>query len=661
MVAVEIIPLLIQVAIAFAACLVFLFIGMMLCSFFTSSSREAISSNKHIFYALLAGMLFVVTLYAIAISGLKTIYLLLLPAAVVCFGKKIVWKRFVFPKINWTSILEVLILGVGFALVLNILPESENKQRDSFYYLKISEALNLSGQENTNNYYNLLSGEYHGVEMYHYFESWLNALLLNFTESILSNIQTFRIVTFTIISIVFCYGLFYTYELLAGKRPGLIEKLFCLCFVFFSPDLFFYLPDSVTYYLVYNFESNYLERPNFRLIYLFLVPVLTELLAGRVNDRFIFFLICFCLVNPTVIAMVVPAFLILAAYQFFVLKNPQRWIVQKKELAIFFVFVLVYIAFYGWLSVRHVPPMYETGFQRAVDYYGQSWRFVLLTIVTGILYVGMFLAIAWFIYYRATRDLTVVKHNKPLLAVAGLFVVCGIFIGRVFIYIENLVQVAFNGYIVVSLLLFMLFIPVVKKSWRFLFFAVIVFIGSYFLHKAYGERTKSLVFDQNDRLAYSGKPYSKEYLDSVISFARGRKSLIGGFIADSLFYQRLSHYGLRNPNVYHLPVTYVLSNFIRVNDFCLSDPRAIKYDSLGKFKENSYLNNAISRSYYHRSVSSYSFSDDKTLLQLGDFIMKNKLQYLGLTAGVSIDSIPGVHFTHKFSDPNTKERFWVVD
>ena len=130
--------------------------------------------------------------------------------------------------------------------------------------------------------------------------------------------------------------------------------------------------------------------------------------------------------------MVVPAFLILAAYQFFVLKNPQRWIVQKKELAIFFGFVLVYIAFYGWFSVRNIPPMYETGFQSAVDYYGQSWRFVLLTIVTGILYVGMFLAIAWFIYYRATRDLTVIKHSKPLLVVAGLVVICGMLIGRVF-------------------------------------------------------------------------------------------------------------------------------------------------------------------------------------------------------------------------------------
>src|SRR5688572_29978400 len=321
MAAVDFIQVLSQVAVAFVVCIVFIFIGEWIRAFTKYDKDIEEQLNKNLLYSLLAGMVIVVTMSAIVISGFKTIHTLIILMALVCFSKRVQLKpQFAIPKINGKSILELLLLVVLFTLILNIFPESENKQRDSFYYLKISEALNHTGQENTNNYNNLLSSDYHGVELYHYFEGWLSGLLSHFTDWLIPNIQNFRIVTFTIISVVFGYALFYIYELLIKSTPGLLQKIYCLGFVFFTPDVFYYLPESIRYYLVYNFESNYLERPNFRLIFLFLIPVIVELLKNRTGKRFVFFLSCFCLVNPTVMAMVAPAFLLLVLYQFFILK-----------------------------------------------------------------------------------------------------------------------------------------------------------------------------------------------------------------------------------------------------------------------------------------------------------------------------------------------------
>ena len=663
MAAVDFMQLLSQLAIAFVVCLFLLLIGGWVRAFFKYNNDNEGLSYKNTFYNLLTGMVFVVTTYAIVISGYKTIHILIVLMAFLCFRNRIQSKpRFVSPGMNWKSVLELLLLAGLFTLILNFFPESENKQRDSFYYLKIAEALQFTGQENTNNYYNLLSKDYHGVELYHYFEGWLSALLSHFTEWLIPNIQQFRIVTFTILSVVFSYGLFYVYELLTRSTPGLLQKLYCLAFVFFTPDVFYYLPGSIRYYLVYNFESNFLERPNFRLIYLFLIPVIVELFNHRTGSRFVFFLSCLCVINPTVMAMMAPAFLLLVVYQYVILKDRSGWIVHSKEILIFAAFLIAYLTFYVLLSARSIPPMYDTALQEATHFFQQSWKFIILTIVTGLLYVSLFMAIAWYIGYKLIPDATAafIKNNKKLLLVAGLFIVTGIVMSRTFVFIENLVQVSFNSYMIVSLLIFMLFVPMVKKSWMFTVLAVTVSLGGYIMHKQYAEHTSSLIFEQNDRLTYSGKQYSENYINDVLSYATSEKNILGAYIADSTYYKDL-HYGLRNPNIYHLPITYIISNHVRVNDFCLSDPLAIKYDANSKFKNNDYLNNAISRSYYHRTYNSYSFSDQQTLLQVKHFILHHKLQYLVLTSGIPIDSIPGLNFSRKFYDPNTKERFWVID
>jgi hypothetical protein len=662
MAAVDPVQLTLQIAVAYACCIFFFGAGTLLCAFFNVTDSDAPAIDDRLFYGLLAGMILTITLYSIAVSGFKTINIVIPLAAVVCFRrKKHPVLRAAFSALNKWRLLELLLITTVFTLIFNFLPESEYKQRDSFFYLKITEALNFTGQENANNYYNLLSAQFHGVEAYHYFECWLSAFLLKFTDTLLPNIQTFRIVTYTVVSTIFLYGTFYLYRLVAGRGAGSGIKLFCLSFVFFMPDIIGHFPNAISRYFIYSFESNFLERPNFRLIYLFLLPVLGGAIKTRFDRRFIFFLICLCLVNPTVLAVVLPAFIVLIICQYAFPRFSNGSLLSKNEMWIFAGFGVCYWLFYYLLPVENVPPVYDLQISDVIHQFKTTWKLSALTFTTSLLYIILFIGLVSAICYKwfAGDYHPFVHERRIFLLLTALLILTGIFVGRIFPSVENIYQVAYNSYIVASLFILTLFMLMAKTSWKVQVLLVVVCLASYVVNRIH-EGSRGFVFTQNDKHVYSGIEYSSDYINQVTAFASGREMCMGAFIADSSFYAGL-YYSLRNPNVYHLPVTYILANHATVNDFCLSDPRAIKYDRAGNLQHNQYLDNAIARSIYHRSYSSYAVSDTATLSNIGDFIRKNHLQYLVLTSGVPIDSIPGIKVTQKFTDPNTKERFWVIE
>ena len=188
------VQLALQCGVSFAFCLLLWLVGSIPAAFLGIAGDEEDNDYAGVFYRMLTGIITIVVVYAICKTSFKTINILIIPAAIFFLRKKKAGAGIsrIFPVPAPRLIAEAFFLCVLFCLLFNFLPESEYKQKDSFFYLKIAETLNSTGQENLHHYYNLLDVRYHGVETYHYTELWLNAFQLNFTGKLLPGIQTFR-------------------------------------------------------------------------------------------------------------------------------------------------------------------------------------------------------------------------------------------------------------------------------------------------------------------------------------------------------------------------------------------------------------------------------------------------------------------------------------
>jgi hypothetical protein len=115
------------------------------------------------------------------------------------------------------------------------------------------------------------------------------------------------------------------------------------------------------------------------------------------------------------------------------------------------------------------------------------------------------------------------------------------------------------------------------------------------------------------------------------------------------------YYSARNPNVYHLPLTYVLANQLHSNvDFCISDISAILYDDSGRLLNNRYLLNAIDRSWFHMSQQGKEHST-----AVANFISRNNIHYLICTRNVHVDT-SFIPVKQILTDTITGERFLIL-
>lgn len=652
---------LLQAAFSIFFCLLFYTIGKLLLAVFLPGDGNERNGYADIFYAMLSGMMAVVVLYSTIFSAFRTINILL-PAAFFCLKGKMPVR----PKVDLAggtvmrTMARLALPAIGFVLLINFLPESEYKQKDSFFYLKISEALTLTGQENANNYYNTLDGAYHGVEWYHYFELWLNAFLLRITHYWLPNIQAFRIVCYSVLSVVFLNGLFHVYEVITGQKIRIAGLLFCIAFLFFMPDIFSLLPAVIRRLMTFNFENNYLERPNFRIIYLFFLPVLTRLWQKKYDEGLFFFLLCLCIVHPAVFLGLVPAIFLLSVTGW---KHASgRSFAYRKGLYIFFLFVALYGIFYLVFRTKGVPAMYHTDFHDAIVFYKRSYRYVILTIFSSLLYCALLAgaAVVLFRYLGGTESREQVIKNRGLTTFFVALTACCIVVARVLGYLENLYQVAYTAYIVVSLFIFILFALVVKRGRLYALPVIILTLAGYAIFKTATFHTQGRsIFYHGGGGGYGGVTYSAGYLAQVNAFMKEAGSCAGGYLADSSYYRPL-YYSNRNPAVYHLPLTYIIANNVTSNiDYCLSDQNDILYDGTGALQHNVYLGNGIDRSYYHWFKKRLCAGQPNNACATA-FALQHRLKYLILTRGIAIDSALSNHTSQVFTDSNTGERFLVL-
>ncbi len=649
--AVDITSLLMQLAFSLLALLVCFIVGKMVCRW-CNMQQEAAGQFGQIFYSLLMGMTSLIIVYAVITSQFKTVFTIALAAliALMFTRRKINHPKpkpasFSVSHLLWPASLVVL-----FAILLNVFPESQYKQYDSFFYLKISESLNLSGQENLSNYYNLLSSSYHGVEAYHYVELWLNAFLLRFTSFFIPNIQAFRIVTYTIIGVIFTIGLFHLSETINGKSPSTLQKILCISLLFLHLDVVAYLPENIRQYFVFSFEHNFLDRPNFRITYLFLIPVIDLMWRGIRDFRWIFFLLLLSMSNPLVMLIVVPSVVITWLIQHF---RKRSDFISLSQLCLFLALVTACIVFYVLLRPENLPAVYQAVGHNVPGFYKSSWKFVVLTMFTSALYAGcIVLFFRWLLRNVFKVYLHTIAAHQAITTFLVMLGIIGIIIARLGTFAENAYQVAFGGFIAISMFVFIMFLTAGSAS-RFVAGFLIVFCcTSFFILRVSNDDYKNVL--HNEVPAYNNIRYSSGYIDAVTTEIKKNDPHKGAFIADSAWYGR-HYYSVRNPNVYHLPVTYILANKITSNvDFCLSPAEAILSHPDNKLDSNVYLLNALERSWFHKNYNSGSHAENVTR-----FVHDNRIDYLFLSPGVTLPQSLSAFAEITITDEQTGETFVV--
>ncbi|MBS1659782.1 MAG: hypothetical protein JST68_01890, partial [Bacteroidetes bacterium] len=641
---------------SFGGCLFFLVVGAVLVSAFRRSGESVLGD---VFFSLFHGITFCVSLYAVVVTRLVTVQILVLGGYGVWWALR--WKRgeVVGPVIlvrrvlgQWPVILAVCVF---FTAVLHLLPASENKQSDTFFYLKISESLNASGQENLHTYSNMSDPLFHGVEPYHYTEMWLNALLLKVTGGMLPGIQVFRFVTYTILLVGLFFGFCRAYEVFADQPAGWWGMLLGLGGIFLLPDLLEFLP-GLRHYLVYDFESNCLERPNFITVYFYLIPLLLYLKRRDFLGGFYF--LAACVASYTLMVVLVPAGVLFLAFEFWGAKERRA----VRQAGVVVATMGVVSLFYFCFANRQIGAFYQSSFSDLVGSLRHHTFFVGSTIVTSLAYCMVIGLLYCCVFVR--RGLMVfVRENRRVLAALFFLVLVSVVMARVLSYQDNAYQLAFPAYMATALGIFFCwaYFSRVFRGGIFWGGCLLFFLTGYVAFKVHKKDIGGDIFYQNGSAFYGGVAYSGGYLDQVRRFARHERRMVGGYLGDSSAY-RTVYYSRRNPNVYGLPTSYILSNVVRSNyEFCLSDSAALFAgidDGSDPYRyERDYLHAALLRSPWYLYENRLGLGRREALRR---FIEEHGLRYLILSGSACEAELGGVEVAHRIVDPATGEIFLIL-
>lgn len=210
---------LLQYYLVFLATLTIIYLlGKVLCSFFILGDQ-----NKYLthFIYLFVGSVVLVFLFSLITTGFKTINLVLVPLAIAfMFMHKIKWSKPTFGEafkrakaINTSSVVIILLIGTFFFCLQAIhifrwdnVSYFNLVNSDTLFSSKISEYLNLTGNENIWQVSNLLGNESFTKNVtYHYGELWLNAFIIRLF-GVLSAVSV-QLLTYPLIITIFALGL----------------------------------------------------------------------------------------------------------------------------------------------------------------------------------------------------------------------------------------------------------------------------------------------------------------------------------------------------------------------------------------------------------------------------------------------------------------------
>lgn len=649
------IEILIEFGFVFTLFTGFCFIGKWFLKVWSFAEAISKSSTSLVFKHFITGLLVTVTLYSIIVAKGVTINILLVPLLILLSKKKDTVEAVNDSKNTYHfSFIELAFIAFISICVLHLFPESEYKQADAFFYLKISESLNITEQENISHYYNSINPIFHGVEPYHYFELWITSSIIRITESFFSSILVERFVTHAILMTGIIAGLYDLLHQIFKRKISAVEKIFCWSLVFFSPDMLNFFPFLYKVFIS-NFEGNFLERPNFRIIYLLLIPIIKELAVEKKFTLKAFaWLFILSVVSFQCTVVILPALILYLLYCKHILKQE----ISKFYWLYIGIFIIAFAAFYYFFGVKKLPSLYNTNLHSFIISTIKGWKFISYSIVTSFLYLLLLTAIFIVPFYIFNSGKSIII--KPLLQQLSPLIIMGIvglLLARILYLKDNSYQFLFIAHIIISLFVWLLIAKFLQSKsagyWigASLFFSILCFVKV-------AAQPEVLVdtFVQNGNFIYGGKKYSENYIKEVKKYFQSNKKILGGYICDSSFYKDI-YYSRRNPNVYFLPITYIVSKEVNRNiELCLSDSASINIGATAKI-DKEYLENAVQRSIF------YQYQKQHPALTLEQvrlaFIKKHSLAYLIVTSNNIVGPLIQQEVKREILDPLTGERFLI--
>lgn len=651
---------LLQCVFSFTACTFLYIIGCLLLRFFPLFNFTSNNYYTNVYAAVTLSMtLFVLTFSVVVCKG-ATINILILPALFLLLNsskKNTSFIRF-HEAFRWRAVIILLGLSLFFVLGFHSMPESEYKQNDAYYYLQVSNAIATTGQENTYGTSALLGAPYIGTEAYHYFEFWLNALLLKCTAFLLPGIQVLRYVCYPVICTTALFGLLALAQNIIRQQLSKTTVILVAAFIFFVPDLISEF-EFLRPVFIYRFESNMFTRPNLRTLLLFLPGVLICLNTHKNYLQFVFWMVAVSVSSVIYFAVLMPAAAIYFLMFFFRRKT-------KQALYPFLSMLLIgvgYTAFYFFKSAPVGATQNSIGINEFQQYLFQHYKIIIFSFFSSVVHSLWVPFIVLFVLWFARRSMfQTIMCTKPMLVFLCIAIVISMILARGLNFIDNAYQFGFVGYtagwFITFLTLFLLIIKCVKRT-----IPVVIISGSFFLlfllqRFVLPNESHQFIFRQNGAYVYGGKKFTDTYIKQIDSALSGKQVIRGGYWGDELFYDSL-YYSRRNPNVYSLPSSYIIANKVFLNEeFCLSDSAAIMRGMNKNLPgEIAYLQAAIRRSVFSSRIKSNKPSVNDSRLA---FIKKHQLNYLILTRNADSGILQFLHVTKHFSDSNTGERMYVL-
>ena len=649
----------VEFSIVYLLILVFFYLGGLILKPSKRASEFFTSVYARLFFQLIAGLFVFISLYAIVITGGITINILILPLLYLLFwhpsGSIEVDAHKTLPSIGWKHHLEIGAIALLSLTVLHVFPVNEYKQADGFFYLKIAEGMNATGHENISHYFTLYNKDFNGAEPYHYFDIWITAFVIRFTDNFLPSILVERFVTQSLLLTAIVLGLYMLAQTVLKRKPRSLDKIFCWSLLFIFPNVLGYFPKLYQVFIS-DFEGNMLDRPNFRIIYLLLIPITNELFAkGAFSKNVLYWLLLVSVTSFQFALVLIPGLLL---YSIFLIlkKNSGERINWLPILA----FCIVFAGFYWVFSVKNIPSFFKADTMQFLVQTLKGYKFILFSIVTSTVYILLLVFALLLPLFIINRRQMLASSKFVLLTLSPLLFIgiAGILIARILYLKDNAYQVIFITHILVTLFVWLVYLHIIKDTYKPLHVLGATFYVSFmwFLSWVWWPKKSVDIFRQNGAYVYEGKKYSATYLSQVNNFFDTSRQTVGGYLADSLFYKSI-YYSRRNPNVYFLPLTYVAANkHNRIIDFCLSDSADIKYNLSDQIHKD-YLDNAISRSLFFR------YRQDNPSIgytqSVRSFIATNHLTYLVVTGDYPLDKLP-VNVRRQITDVNTGERFLIL-
>lgn len=637
----------------------FFYLGGLLLKSSKHASEFCTSVYSRLFYQIILGLFVCISLYAMVVTRGITINILVLPLCYLLFwhrkGNLVTELHQPVSAIRLINYLEIAAIVLLSLVILHVFPIDEYKQSDGFFYLKIAEAMNTSGQENISHYFNLYNTDFNGTEPYHYFEIWITAFIIRFSEGFLPSILVERYVSQSILLASIILGLYMLSQTVLKRKPGFFDKIFCWSLLFIFPNLLGYFPKLYQVFIS-DFEGNMLDRPNFRIIYLLLIPFCNEIYIKKgVSKNAWYWVLLISVVSFQFAIIFFPGLLL---YSIFLLSK-RKFNIRINWLPVL-AFSIAFAAFYWFFSVKNIPSFFKSDSSRFLLQTLKGYKFILFSVVTSSLYILLvtLLLLMPLIVINKSRLLAYCRELLNNLAPFLFIGIAGILLARVLYLIDNAYQFIFIAHILITLFVWLVYLHHNRNANKPL---QVLNSGLYIslfwvLHWVVKPPSSINIFRQNGAYVYDGKKYSETYLSQVNNFFDTSKQKVGGYLADTVFYNS-TYYSRRNPNVYFLPLTYIIANkHNRIIDFCLSDSSAIKYN-LTEQIEKDYLDNAISRSLFFRYQLGHSNLSHTQVLQ--SFITVNGLSYLIVTKDYPLEELP-VNIRRQIIDTNTGEKFLIL-